>query len=434
MGKRDVMNAGRATFFLVAAALLSACGAAQPPFSPLNLTSPQQALVDPKAGHRIYKSIYRFTGMPDGSTPMGRLIPIGKTLYGTTYAGGRGCDGLGCGVVFAITSTGNERVVYRFGGGSDGAQPMTEVTPFGKLLYGTTYAGGKGCPRSVGISGCGIIYSVDTFGKERVLHHFTGTPDGAHPDGALIAVGSRLYGTTLFGGSSCTAYDEGCGTFFSIDPNGHETVLYRFRGEPDGSAPNGNLVNVKGALYGTTSGGGSNRLGTIFVTNLQGRERVVYSSSSPEDMYSPYGLVELGGRFYGSSVYGGTSGNGTVYAVSPDGTEGVIHDFASSRIRNGFAPFNRLIGVNGELYGTTASGGYAAACNYEGCGVVFSMTPKGKETVLHRFRGAQDGDGPVGGVTDLFGSLYGTTSYGGTFGGSPCPYGCGTVFRFSPPQ
>jgi uncharacterized repeat protein (TIGR03803 family) len=75
-----------------------------------------------------------------------------------------------------------------------------------------------------------------------------------------------LYGTTGLGGI------YGAGTIFSLDPStGKETVLHSFgRGcekKPtckDGSVPETPLIDVLGTLYGTTTGGGTYELGTVF--------------------------------------------------------------------------------------------------------------------------------------------------------------------------
>jgi len=53
--------------------------------------------------------------------------------------------------------------------------------------------------------------------------------------------------------------------------------------------------------------------------------------------------------------------------------------------------------------------------------------------VLHSFGGA-DGGGPWGGLTqDAAGNLYGTTTYGGATSTCIEPYGCGVVFKLTPP-
>jgi uncharacterized repeat protein (TIGR03803 family) len=79
----------------------------------------------------------------------------------------------------------------------------------------------------------------------------------------------------------------------------------------------------------------------------------------------------------------------------------------------------------GNLYGTTISGGVGTCADGDlsGCGVVFRVTPAGKETVLYSFTGGADGAAPQRGLLlDAKGNLYGTTASGGT-------YGFGTVFK-----
>ncbi len=92
---------------------------------------------------------------------------------------------------------------------------------------------------------------------------------------------------------------------------------------------------------------------------------------------------------------------------------------------DGAVPYGGLIDVGGTLYGTTSEGG--AACPAPGCGIVFSITPGGSEAVVYAFKGqtAGDGLGPRGTLLSVGGTLYGTTPAGGTFGG-------GTLFSVAP--
>jgi uncharacterized repeat protein (TIGR03803 family) len=94
----------------------------------------------------------------------------------------------------------------------------------------------------------------------------------------------------------------------------------------------------------------------------------------------------------------------------------------------------------GSLYGTTSYGGDPSLCpGTGGCGVVFKLTPtaKGpwKESVLHRFTDGKDGGFPAGSpVLDPSGDLYGTTVAGGTGGTCQNSFsvGCGVVFELTP--
>jgi uncharacterized repeat protein (TIGR03803 family) len=117
--------------------------------------------------------------------------------------------------------------------------------------------------------------------------------------------------------------------------------------------------------------------------------------------------------------------SGWLVAAAWAGTETVLVNFTGP---NGGQPWAELIfDQAGNLYGTASVGGA-----YKN-GIVFELSPSKsgwKETILHSFRGDQDGSMPVSNVAfDSAGNLYGTTAYGGANG---CGMGCGTVFKLSP--
>lgn len=89
-----------------------------------------------------------------------------------------------------------------------------------------------------------------------VLHNFTDSPDGAIPSPIIQDAQGTFYGTTYVGGlASC---GEGtCGTVFTIDTAGNESILYDFQGGNNGTNPVAGLVlDAKGNLWGTTQGNG----------------------------------------------------------------------------------------------------------------------------------------------------------------------------------
>ncbi len=166
--------------------------------------------------------LYSFSGGSDGVWPEGTLINVNGTLYGTTYAGGAGkcyINGAhGCGIVYSVGSSGVENVLYRFAGGSDGAYPFGGLTNVNGALYGTTpYGGGGNCETRSSPGGCGTIYEVTTAGSESVLHSFSSGTDGAIPSAGLVNVNGALYGTTHFGGAE-GCRDDTCGTVFTLTP------------------------------------------------------------------------------------------------------------------------------------------------------------------------------------------------------------------------
>jgi uncharacterized repeat protein (TIGR03803 family) len=276
-------------------------------------------------------------------------------------------------------------------------------------------------------------------GTLSVIHVFTGGSDGANPSGLMEDAAGNLYGTTGEGGSYVCF---GGGTVFKIAPDGTKTLLYAFAGGSDGCLPAGNLIEDKaGDFYGTTIyGGGAGcqygiGCGTVFKLAPDGTETVLYAFTGGSDgAYANAGVIEdAAGNLYGTSEQGGNTGGhctangntgcGVVFKISPKGKETTLYAFQGGT--DGNVPFSGLIeDESGNLYGTTLWGGHHG-CTY-GCGTIFKLAPDGTETVLHAFIHGTDGAEPGAGVIrDASGNLYGTTPSGG-------PYNKGTVFRLAP--
>jgi uncharacterized repeat protein (TIGR03803 family) len=200
------------------------------------------------------KVLHTFGTAPDdGAYPAASLINVSGTLYGTTTEGGTYDQG----TVFSVTTSGSEKVLYAFKGGTDGSSPWAGLVALNGVLYGTSQSGGTGCLSA----GCGTVYSITTSGQEKVLYRFLGASDGADPVADLTVMKGRLYGTTQHGGG--TLCD--CGTIFSVTASGQEKVLHRFTGTRDGGGNPNNLISLNKVLYGTTQGRyGLGRNGTVF--------------------------------------------------------------------------------------------------------------------------------------------------------------------------
>ena len=388
---------------------------------------------------QTFAALYEFTGpSKDGEYPEAGLIRD-KTgnLYGTAWAGGSGpCNDefgdIGCGTVFKVDTSGNETTLYSFTGQSDGGYPFAGlVLDAAANLYGTTsHFGSSG--------GCGTVFKLDTSGKATVLHIFTGgTTDGCYPYGGLLRdEAGNLYGTTLEGGGT-GCYGDGCGVVFKLDTNGTETVLHSFAGYPsDGAFPDFTslLMDKKGNLYGVTSEGGSSSVctlgcGVVYVLSSSGRLKVLHSfvGGTTDGCFS-FGTpaMDKSGNLYGSTDSCGSSGYGygVVWKVSKKGTETVLHSFAGS---DGAYPIAGVIlDAKGNLYGDTEGGGS------NDNGTVYKLSKRGKLVVLHSLNEGTDGANPYGGVIrDKKGNLYGTTSDGGDLNCDP-HFGCGTVWKLTP--
>jgi uncharacterized repeat protein (TIGR03803 family) len=363
----------------------------------------------PTAHAQTYSVLYNFKSGPAGIVPFDGLTLDSKgNLYGTT--GGDGA--LASGTVFKLDPHGKYDVLYNFTGRrGDGQSPFigTLTRDHAGNLYGTTINGGiysQFC-----IPGCGTVYKVDSRGKETILHIFTGTGgDGSQPYGGVILDSTgNIYGATTGGGTS------GGGIVFKLDSHGKETILYNFTGGSDGSAPIGTLVSDNnGNFYGTAGTGGADGYGTVFKIDTTGKYTLLYTFTGAGDggfSESPL-VLDPAGNLYGTTDLGGTSGFGNVFKLDTKGTETALYSFTGGA-DGGTPSYAGLVrDAAGNLYGAASSGGTAS-----GFGVVFKIDTTGKETVLHRFKGS-DGRIPDGSVTlDSHGSLYGTTTLGGAYNG-----------------
>jgi uncharacterized repeat protein (TIGR03803 family) len=95
----------------------------------------------------------------------------------------------------------------------------------------------------------------------------------------------------------------------------------------------------------------------------------------------------------------------------------ILHVFTASP--DGASPNPLIRDAKGNLYGTTASGGFLGCPpGVGGCGIVYEVANDGTYTILYSFQGGSDDGGlPISGVTrDPAGNLFGTT---GGVNGSP---------------
>lgn len=222
--------------------------------------------------------LYRFTE-GHGVYPTGSLISVKGTLYGTASSGGP--HNRGDGIVFALSKTGEERVVYEF----------PHITPSGGVIYAKGNLYGTVSP-GPGSNCCGYVFELSLSGTERVLYEFKGPPHGAFPSGGVIYQNGDLYGTTEGGGAN------GWGAVFKVNAKtGRGRILYSFQKGITGTRPSG-LLALDGVLYGTTSEGGEYGGGTIFAVSA-GRGTRLYSFGL---QHSEASLIALNDDLFGTTV------------------------------------------------------------------------------------------------------------------------------------
>ena len=216
---------------------------------------------------------------------------------------------------------------------------------------------------------------------EKVLYRFQGgKADGAFPQGGLLDLDGALYGTTVYGGGpTCADYENspGCGTVFAIDSSGATyKVLHRFPHDGvGGTLPAGALTYTNGTLYGTTQWGGS------------------------------------------ATPCHGNTGCGSVFALDPSGKDfSIVHAFNGN---DGYAIYAGVVASKGALYG--------AALGYGAHGAVYRLS-HGKLRILHAFTGT-DGNFPIVAPIVAKNVLYGVTPAGGNGPcNSPWGTGCGMIY------
>jgi uncharacterized repeat protein (TIGR03803 family) len=200
------------------------------------------------------------------------------------------------------------------------------------------------------------------------------------------------------------------------------------------------VMDKKGNVYGTTSAGGGDgfygpglsclgHCGTVYEVTAAGVEETLYvfQGFKKGDGAAPFAslILDSSGNLYGTTYAGGAYGFGTIFKLSPGGQETVLYSFIGQPDAGN--PVGRLLmDKQGNLYGTTSFGGTF------GNGAVYELSASGTESLLYSFTGEADGASPFDGlVIDAAGNLYGTTEIGGNFNNS-CPVGCGVVFKVAP--
>lgn len=366
-----------------------------------------------------FTSLVGFTGSAGaakGSSPDGELLLHSDgNFYGTTSGGGTG----DLGTVFKMTPAGALTTLAQFtgtGGGVRGAQPVGQLAtaPSG-VLFGTT--------RSGGASDFGTIFRITTAGSFTNLIQFTGTGGntrGANPVGGLVlGTDSNFYGVTEAGGVN------DLGTFFRLSAAGGHTRLYEFDGLNGSSPACGVTLASDGFFYGSTAVGGAAGSGTVYRISSAGVIGTVSEFTGVEGTAKGtecQGMLITGtdGALYGTTTSGGTGNHGTAFKVT---TAGVFSNLTGFTNNSGWNPANGLAtGADGNLYLGNKDGGTS------GYGTIVKVTTSGTVAPMVTFTGAAGtarGAEPAGVLTTgIDGALYGVTRLGGASDG-------GTAFKLT---
>jgi uncharacterized repeat protein (TIGR03803 family) len=351
------------------------------------------------------------------------LIILGGAVLGLTALG-------------ATSQAQTFSVLYNFGAGGDGAQPLSGVTlDRGGNIYGTTCIAGHG--------NAGTVFELKNHNGSwllTALHEFLpANGDGACPLGRVVfGPDGRLYGTTSTGG-----FQGSYGIVFSLAPSPtrcssvmcpwNEKILYSFMGD-DGMGPGSMdpVFDSAGNLYGTTQSGGADAWGVVFKLTRSGgnwSESVLHSFDGISDGLNPETsvLIDAAGNIFGTTDGGLGQGQtpwGTVWELTPSGsgyTVQNLHVFNGGPGDGGSSHTGLIPDGHGNYFSASTHGGSNSV------GAVFELSPAGNSWNFSMLYQGFTGDGGPWGplAMDAAGNLYGTAYFAG-------PAQQGMVFKLSP--
>jgi uncharacterized repeat protein (TIGR03803 family) len=291
-------------------------------------------------------------------------------------------------------------VVFAFRSGEPASTPVQGRDGY---LYGTAYGGENGC---------GSVYRMSTSGVGGTLFQFDGTAECGPIGGLTLATDGNFYGAA-YGGTA------NLGALYRLTSDGAYTVLYNFQGLSDGANPTYTPIQASdGSLYGVTYGVYQQSPGTIYKFSSAGSVTTIFSlnmDGSQGTIFSSPVTQAVDSNLYVTTFEGGQFNCGTILKLTTAGE--LLSQYNFECKKNGESPQGALLqATDGNLYGTTALGGYVTKRCGDGCGTIYQLTPDGVVTLIHLFQEFDwwDAYGVSGGLVEgTDGNLYGVSAEGG---------------------
>ena len=331
-------------------------------------------------------------------------------IYGTAMMGGTNAKG----VVFRMGKDGASYTVLHHFDGTDGDGTGTNNVPKARLVahsdgnfYGAMPFGGA--------SDGGTLFKLTPAGVFTKLRDF-----GESSPGGLAESAGKLLVTTSTSNTR--------GVLFDVTTAGATTVIYAFN-DAFGSKPVGApLLASDGHIYGTTTEGGTNDLGTLWRKKstgefdvlasfssftrpgaglIEGTDGLLYSATDT-DVFSATKagkLTRLSGVFSNNGVVEGSDGalycvgGGRLWRTPKTGMSESLRIFSGGDGTGGYGP--PALGDDGALYGVTTAG----AANGSGTMWKFVGAVGGTFSVVRNFQATEKPHGPL--VKGLDGAFYG---------------------------
>jgi uncharacterized repeat protein (TIGR03803 family) len=266
---------------------------------------------------------------------------------------------------------------------------------------------------------------IDGSNFERVLSF--DSINGKGPGGSLLkASNGKLYGMTSQGGLN------NVGTLFEYDITTRQHKVLIHCSDLLGKFPFGTLIQAtNGKLYGLTSQGGVNNLGVLFefdpASNVYTKRWEFLGNANGQDGSTPTGSLfqANNGKLYGFTSAGGgsVSVGGTIFEFD------IASNTYTKKINippNGGPKAGFVQHPNGKLYATTTNGGFSS----KGSLIEYDIASNTYLEVASFFD--TNGRNPTGSLIVLpNGKMYGLASELG-YTGNPPVFTSGTLFEYDP--
>ncbi|MCX8470633.1 MAG: hypothetical protein ORN55_02525, partial [Chitinophagaceae bacterium] len=362
-----------------------------------------------------YSVLYHFDGLSGSKPQAGLCIAVNGKLLGVTSVGGLNNKG----VIYEydiINSLYTKKKDLSLTNGSGPLGPMVEFTGNGKFYF----LCGSGNTGTGAFTGSIIEYDYianSTQQRKLAFLNSSATSFGISPNCGFVQYGSKLYGTTFYGGVN------NVGTLFEYIPGGTTiTKKYDFISST-GANPNGTLRALNGKLYGVTYAGGIKDSGVVFefdtlTSTFTKKADFTFSSGGrPNNNF----FLAANNKFYGLTVYGGANNYGTIYEYN------YLANSLSKKVdcdasTGGKSICSFVQNTDGKLYAVPNNGGL----QIDGGTLISYDTSSNTISKKFDFQSAINGANPQASLTNtLGGRIFGVAKFGGI-------NGAGILFEYFP--
>jgi len=278
----------------------------------------------------------------------GSVSALASFSYTTSRAPSSPLFSDSAGNLYGITYAENQGVgLYELAVGSHALNPAGQLAgDLNSNIYGTIHVGGA--------HDGGMVFQIYGPSHAVTTIAFPSINDGVPSGGLIVGQDGNLYGMSQ---GHLPPSIEGIGHIFSYIPATNainDVATFNLGDEPSG----GLVAGPDGDLYGITTYGGTDGLGSIFRFSMKTHSITTLASFHGNDGTDPWGslIVDPSGNLYGTTVYGGDNGIGTVFKLDP--STGALSTLVSFNGLDGRYPTSTLLMDGyGNLFGTTQQGG-----------------------------------------------------------------------------